>query len=75
MINIEYIKVMKLLKELITAFIAETIATGLLMFLGCMGCAKTENYVPSQLSISLGFGFTVMLIINIFGMVTGKIFA
>lgn len=57
--------------DLLTVFLAETIATALLLLLGCMSCIDGFDYKPSHLSISLGFGFTVMILINIFGCVSG----
>lgn len=57
--------------DLITVFLAETIGTGLLVFLGCMGCVDGFEVKPTHLSICIGFGLAVMLIINIFGCVSG----
>ena|SRR5690349_18445730 len=57
--------------DLLTVFLAETIATGLLVFLGCMGCVSGPHFVPTHLTICLNFGLAVMLILNIFGMVSG----
>jgi len=57
--------------DLLTVFLAETIATGLLVFIGCMGCVSGEHFVPTHLTICLTFGLAVMLSINIFGMVSG----
>jgi aquaporin rerated protein, invertebrate len=57
--------------DLMTLFLAEVIGTGLLVFLGCMGCVNGFGFTPSHLSICLGFGLAVMLIINIFGCVSG----
>lgn len=59
--------------QLLTVGISETIATAMLIFLGCMGCADLSGGAspPSHLSIILGFGLVVMLIVNIFGMVSG----
>lgn len=57
--------------DLLTIFLAETIGTALLVFLGCMGCISGYGFKPTHLTICLGFGLAVMLIINIFGMVSG----
>jgi aquaporin related protein len=58
--------------RLLILFSAEVIATSILMFIGCMGCVdKYENFSPNLASISAGFGFAVMLAINIFGCVSG----
>lgn len=61
--------------DLLVVFLAECIGTGLLVFIGCMGAVPVGEAPdlkhPSHLSISLAFGLAVMLIINIFGMVTG----
>ncbi|KAJ3654971.1 hypothetical protein Zmor_014121 [Zophobas morio] len=55
-----------------TMFVAEVIGTGLLMFLGCMGCINT--YDEAAISHHFGgitFGLTVMLIIQTFGHISG----
>lgn len=52
-------------------FLAELIGTGLLVFLGCMGCVDGFHWKPTHLSIALSFGLAVMLIVNIFGCVSG----
>ena len=57
--------------DLLTVFLAETISTALLVFIGCMGCVDGFDYKPTHLSICLAFGFAVMLLINIFGCVSG----
>jgi aquaporin rerated protein, invertebrate len=57
--------------DLLTVFLAEVIGTGMLVCLGCMGCISIGNYTPTHVSICLGFGLAVMLIINIFGCVSG----
>lgn len=57
--------------DLLIFFLAECIGTGLLVFIGCMGAVETTHGAPPHISIALGFGLAVMLIINIFGMVTG----
>jgi len=57
--------------DLLAIFLAELIGTGLLVFLGCMGCINSPHYTPTHISIALGFGLAVMLIINTFGCVSG----
>lgn len=62
------------LLQLLTVGLSETIATAMLIFLGCMGCVNLSDdpaKAPSHLNIILGFGLVVMLIVNIFGMVSG----
>lgn len=56
--------------DLLTGFLSETIATGLLLFIGCLGCAGPFGHKPSHLEMCIGFGLTVMLLMNIFGMVS-----
>ena len=46
--------------------LAELIGTGILVFLGCMGCVPM-NGIPSAISTVLNFGFTIMMIVQIFG--------
>lgn len=60
--------------QLLILGLSETIATAMLLFLGCMGCVNLSPIggpTPNHLTIVLGFGLIVMLIINIFGMVSG----
>ncbi|XP_074032759.1 aquaporin AQPAe.a isoform X2 [Leptinotarsa decemlineata] len=55
-----------------TLFAAELIGTGLLMFLGCMGCViEVDNPpAPHQMN-SLAFGLVILLIIQAFGHISG----
>ena len=46
--------------------LAEFIGTGILVFFGCMGCVPMTG-ITSTMSIVLNFGFTVMMIVQIFG--------
>lgn len=46
--------------------LAELIGTGLLVFLGCMGCVPM-NGIPTAITTVFNFGFTIMMIIQIFG--------
>lgn len=50
---------------------SELLGTALLLFIGCMGCVDGGGYKPTHLSICIGFGLAIMLIINIFGVVSG----
>lgn len=64
----------KKIVQLLLVGLSETIATALLIFLGCMGCFNFKSLggpEPTHFTIVLGFGLVVMLIINIFGMVSG----
>lgn len=60
--------------EILTVAVAETIGTAMLVFLGCMGCVDLGggSPIPNHLTICIGFGLAVMLIVNIFGMVSGS---
>ncbi|XP_037714492.1 aquaporin AQPcic isoform X1 [Drosophila subpulchrella] len=53
----------------ISAFLGELIGTGILVFLGCMGCVST--FPNSHLQIVLNFGFAVLVAIQCFGCVSG----
>ncbi|KAH8253746.1 hypothetical protein KR032_006760, partial [Drosophila birchii] len=55
----------------ISAFLGELIGTGILVFLGCMGCVKTDLFANSHLQIVLNFGFAVLIAIQCFGCVSG----
>lgn len=63
----------KKILQLLTLCLSECIATSMLLFFGCMGVVnlKESSYVPNHFTIILGFGLVVMLIVNIFGMVSG----
>ncbi|RZC34885.1 aquaporin NIP1-2-like [Asbolus verrucosus] len=53
-------------------FVAELIGTGLLMFLGCLGCVNNYNEpTPTHHLGGITFGLTVMLIIQTFGHISG----
>ena len=64
-------KMDKKILQLLTLCLAECIATSMLLFFGCMGCVNFGVHEPNHLTIILGFGLIVMLIVNIFGMVSG----
>ncbi|XP_017837136.1 aquaporin AQPcic [Drosophila busckii] len=55
----------------ISCFLAELLGTGILVFLGCMGCVKTEAFPNNHLQIVLNFGFAVLVAIQCFGCVSG----
>lgn len=55
---------------LVTVFLAEFTGTAMLLFLGCAGCLHWAG-PPSLLQIALNFGLVVMLVIQIFGCVSG----
>lgn len=53
-------------------FLAEFIGTALLVFLGCMGCVSGLGSEPTpHLLTAIAFGLVVMMIIQIFGCVSG----
>lgn len=62
----------KILRILILS-IAETMGTAILIFLACMGCVDLgiEGIKPTHLSITLGVGLTLMMVVNIYGCVSG----
>lgn len=53
------------LKETVITGLSELLGTAILVFLGCMGCVPSS--VPSHLQITLNFGLSVMIVIQIFG--------
>lgn len=55
--------------EKLSIFLAELIGTGLLVFLGCMGCIAWPGNTHLQMTIN--FGLVVMMIIQVFGCVSG----
>lgn len=57
--------------EYISLFLSELIGTALLIFLGCMGCVSFDGSPPNSLQVSLAFGLIVMVIISVFGCVSG----
>lgn len=56
--------------DTVAIFLGELLGTALLLFLGCMGCIQWGNELNS-LQVVLSFGLVVMLIIQIFGCVSG----
>lgn len=55
----------------LSCFLAELLGTAILVFLGCMGCVKTDAFPNSHLQIVLNFGFAVLIAIQCFGCVSG----
>ncbi|XP_060657953.1 aquaporin-like isoform X1 [Drosophila nasuta] len=51
--------------------VGEFLATAMLMFLGCMGCAQSPAFVNSHFQCSINFGFVVLICIQCFGCVSG----
>ncbi|XP_070497260.1 aquaporin AQPAe.a-like isoform X1 [Chironomus tepperi] len=67
-----FMKMKQSFVELLTLGLSECIGTAMLLFFGCMGCVDFgAGGFPNHLSICLGFGLTVMVIVNIFGIVSG----
>ncbi|XP_035919974.1 aquaporin-like [Anopheles stephensi] len=57
--------------EALIKFLGEFFGTGTLMFLGCMGCLDGFDNVTTNFSRGVIFGFTVMVVILTFGVVSG----
>uniref|UniRef100_A0A182SSL8 Uncharacterized protein n=1 Tax=Anopheles maculatus TaxID=74869 RepID=A0A182SSL8_9DIPT len=55
----------------LTKFLGEFFGTATLMFLGCMGCLDGFDNVTTNFSRGVIFGFTVMVVIITFGVVSG----
>ncbi|XP_050510894.1 aquaporin AQPAe.a-like isoform X1 [Diabrotica virgifera virgifera] len=56
----------------VTMFASEFIGTGLLMFIGCMGCVpEFDNPAAVHHMASLTFGLVILLIIQTFGHISG----
>ncbi|KAJ8976591.1 hypothetical protein NQ317_004689 [Molorchus minor] len=59
-------------QQYFTMFMAEVIGTGVLMFLGCMGCVTQVDDPPAVHHMSsLAFGLIILLIIQAFGHISG----
>lgn len=53
------------LKETFITGLSELLGTGILVFLGCMGCVGGLTPIsPSHLQITLNFGLSVMMVIQ-----------
>ncbi|XP_048507781.1 aquaporin AQPAe.a-like isoform X2 [Athalia rosae] len=53
--------------ETLLTGLAELVGTAILVFIGCMGCVGSLADPPSQLQISLTFGFAVTCVIQLIG--------
>lgn len=59
-------------QDVISAFLAELIGTGMITFAGCMSCVPIDREnPPSSFQSGLAFGLVIMVIILIFGAVSG----
>ncbi|XP_060516952.1 aquaporin AQPAe.a-like isoform X2 [Cylas formicarius] len=59
-------------KQYVVNFLSELLGTTLLMFLGCMGCITQVDNPPAVHHMSsLAFGLVILLIIQIFGHISG----
>ncbi|XP_049540052.1 aquaporin AQPAe.a-like [Anopheles darlingi] len=56
----------------ISVFLAELIGTGLLVMLGCMGCVSGLGHTPGHFELAINFGLIVMIIVQVFGCVSGS---
>lgn len=56
--------------DIVALFLSELLGTALLIFLGCMGCI-TWGQPYNHLQVCLSFGLVVMIVIQIFGCVSG----
>ncbi|XP_050097503.1 aquaporin-like [Anopheles aquasalis] len=56
----------------IAVFLAELIGTGLLVMLGCMGCVSGLGHIPGHFELAINFGLIVMIIVQVFGCVSGS---
>ncbi|CAD6201205.1 GSCOCG00000010001-RA-CDS [Cotesia congregata] len=62
----------KLQEGTLTMFIAEVVGTGILIFIGCMGCIGTMGpHPPPPMQMAFTFGFTVNLLIMMIGHISG----
>lgn len=60
------------IQDAISAFLAELLGTGMITFAGCMACVPVNiANPPTDLQIALAFGLVIMIIILIFGNVSG----
>uniref|UniRef100_U5ESK6 Putative channel n=1 Tax=Corethrella appendiculata TaxID=1370023 RepID=U5ESK6_9DIPT len=56
----------------ITVLLAECIGTALLVLLGCVGCTSGLGHTRGHFESTLNFGLTVMIVVQIFGCVSGS---
>lgn len=57
--------------DTIRRFISEMTGTGLLVFLGCMGCAHSAPPLNSYFQMCLNFGLVVLVLVQCFAGVSG----
>lgn len=57
--------------DTISILLAELVGTGLLVLLGCMGCVGVLGHVPSHFELCINFGLVVMILVQVFGCVSG----
>ncbi|XP_065087985.1 aquaporin-like [Ochlerotatus camptorhynchus] len=55
----------------ISILLAELLGTALLVLLGCMGCVGGLGHTPSHFELCINFGLVVMILVQIFGCVSG----
>lgn len=60
----------EIIKDCVVRFIAEFLGTAILMFCGCL-CGMQFKGSSDTIAGPLGFGFTVCMIISIFGIHSG----
>ncbi|XP_012288702.1 aquaporin AQPcic [Orussus abietinus] len=58
-------------KEIAKMAISEVLGTGTLVLLGCMSCIGTFGTIPTGFTVSIAFGYAVMLCIQCFGHISG----
>lgn len=55
----------------ISILLAELLGTALLVLLGCMGCVGGLGHTPSHFELCINFGLVVMILVQVFGCVSG----
>lgn len=58
-------------RDVVSIFLAEFAGTAMLLFLGCMCNVTGFGNTPTNFTGGMGFGFTVMMVIIVFGHVSG----
>ncbi|XP_063708189.1 aquaporin AQPAn.G-like [Culicoides brevitarsis] len=58
------------IQDAISVFLAELLGTGMITFAGCMSCVPWKE-TPSNFEVAIAFGLVIMMIILIFGSVSG----
>lgn len=56
--------------EKLSVFLAESLGTGLLVFLGCLGCI-TWGQPYNHLQTVLSFGLVILIVVQTFGCISG----